>query len=337
MAAITAASVAATAGVAATITGGIGTYMSFKEVSRQSKAAAAARMEAEKATQEAKKRAEQNVFEALSLTKEPYERAREAALVTGAQAIEAGRESERGGTATAGRVVMGQNIQQGQIADIQAQEMQGLNQIVAAEDSRLKDYAANVSLLEAEGAQKAIKDAEEAGAAATVQGFQGLSQTIGSASQLLPQYYQGKGARTYNKLMDQAMGAGVTQEQLQNQLAGLGTSDPAFAKLSGVGYTPKSVDAQGNPIANAMTPLQFQDFMIQNPDITKQLIKSDIFAPKAPVYTPYVERPSGGQSALLNAPAPPVSKTAGSYRSSDLLMLPPELLKAYGIDPFSIQ
>jgi hypothetical protein len=86
-----------------------------------------------------------------------------------------------------------------------------------------------------------------------------------------------------------------------------------------------------------MTPLQFQDFMVQNPDITKQLIKSNIFAPKAPVYTPYVERPSGGESVLLNAPAPPASKTAGSYRPGDLKMLPPELLRAYGIDPFSIQ
>lgn len=328
---------ATTAAVVGAGTALAGSYMSFKQASQQSKAATTARIEAEKAIQEAKKRAEQNVFEALSLTKEPYERAREAALVTGAQAIEAGRESERGGAATAGRVVMGQNLQQGQIADIQAQEMQGLNQIVAAEDARLKDYAANVSLLEAAGAQEAIKDAEEAGALATAQGFQQLGQAAASAGQVLPTYYEGKGARTYNRLIDQATSAGVTQEQLQNQLAGLGTSDPNFAKLSGVGYSANSVDAKGNPIVNAMTPLQFQDFMIQNPGITKQLIKSNIFAPKPPVYTPYVERPSGGESALLNTPAPPVSKTAGSYRPGDLKMLPPELLRAYGIDPFSIQ
>lgn len=328
---------ATTAAVVGAGTALAGSYMSFKQASQQSKAATTARIEAEKAIQEAKKRAEQNVFEALSLTKEPYERAREAALVTGAQAIEAGRESERGGAATAGRVVMGQNLQQGQIADIQAQEMQGLNQIVAAEDARLKDYAANVSLLEAAGAQEAIKDAEEAGALATAQGFQQLGQAAASAGQALPTYYEGKGARTYNRLIDQATSAGVTQEQLQNQLAGLGTSDPNFAKLSGVGYSANSVDAKGNPIVNAMTPLQFQDFMIQNPGITKQLIKSNIFAPKPPVYTPYVERPSGGESALLNTPAPPVSKTAGSYRPGDLKMLPPELLRAYGIDPFSIQ
>lgn len=273
MAATTAAVVGATTALA-------GSYMSFKQASQQSKAATTARIEAEKAIQEAKKRAEQNVFEALSLTKEPYERAREAALVSGAQAIEAGRESERGGAATAGRALMAQNQQQGQIADVQAQEMQGLNQMVAAEEGRLKDYAANVSLAEAAGAQQAIKDAEQFRAQAMTQGFQGLGQAASSIGQALPLYYESQGAKGYNQLVSKAAEAGISQEQLQNQLATLGTSDPNFAKLSGVGYSAKSVDAKGNPIANAMTPLQFQDFMIQNPDITKQLIKNNIFGIK---------------------------------------------------------
>jgi hypothetical protein len=327
MAATTAAVIGATSAAA-------GSYMSFKQASQQSKAATTARIEAEKAIQEAKKRAEQNVYEALSLTKEPYERAREAALVSGAQAIEAGRESERGGAATAGRALMAQNIQQGQIADVQAQEMQNLNQMVAAEEGRLKDYAANVSLAEAAGAQEAIKDAEKLRAQAMTQGFQGLGQFASSVGQALPLYYEGQGAKAYDNLVQQATTAGLSQEQLQNQVAALGVSDPNFAKLSGVGYSAKSVDAKGNPIVNAMTPLQFQDFMIQNPDITKQLIKNNMFAPK---YTPYVERPTGADSVLIKPQAPPVSKTAGSYRPGDLGMLPPELLKAYGIDPFSIQ
>ena len=125
------------------------------------------------------------------------------------------------------------------------------------------------------------------------QGFQGLGQAASSVGQALPLYYESQGAKAYDNLVGQATTAGLSQEQLQNQLATLGTSDPNFAKLSGVGYSAKSVDAKGNPIVNAMTPLQFQDFMIQNPDITKQLIKNNMFAPKP--------------------------------------------LKAYGIDPFSIQ
>lgn len=323
MAATTAAVVGATA--AAT-----GSYMSFKQASKQSKAATTARIEAEKAIQEAKKRAEQNVFEALSLAKEPYERAREAALVTGAQAVEAGRESERGGAATAGRALMAQNVQQGQIADVQAQEIQNLNQMVAAEESRLKDYAANVSLAEAAGAQQAIKDAEQLRAQAMTQGFQGLAQVASSVGQALPLYYEGQGAKSYDNLVQQATTAGLSQEQLQNKLATLGASDPNFAKLSGVGYSAKSVDAKGNPIANAMTPLQFQDFMIQNPDITKQLIKSNIFAPVTPaVVAPPVVEPQ-------TAPNPPTARPPASYTpyNSKSKMLPPDLM--YNIDPFSI-
>lgn len=273
MAATTAAVVGATA--AAT-----GSYMSFKQASKQSKAATTARIEAEKAIQEAKKRAEQNVFEALSLAKEPYERAREAALVTGAQAVEAGRESERGGAATAGRALMAQNVQQGQIADVQAQEIQNLNQMVAAEESRLKDYAANVSLAEAAGAQQAIKDAEQLRAQAMTQGFQGLAQFAGSVGQALPLFYESQGTKAYDNLIKQGTDAGLSQEQIQNKIASMAASDPNFAKLSGVGYSAKSVDAKGNPIANAMTPLQFQDFMIQDPKTINQLIKSNIFGIK---------------------------------------------------------
>lgn len=323
MAAITAAAVSA--GAAAT-----GAYMSFKQASQQSKAATTARIEAEKAIQEAKKRAEQNVFEALSLTKEPYERAREAALVAGAQAIEAGRESERGGAATAGRALMAQNQQQGQIADIQAQEMQDLNKLVAGEEARLKDYAANISLAEAAGAQQAIRDAEKLRTQAMAQGFQQVGQFAGSVGQALPLYYESQGAKGYDKLVGQATTAGVSQEALQNQLAALGKSDPNFAKLSGVGYAAKSVDADGNPIANAMTPLQFQDFMIQNPKLINQLIKKDMFkqiapvAPVAPVVAPEV------------APNPPTARPAVPYLpyNSKSKMLPPDLM--YGIDPFSI-
>lgn len=323
MAATTAAVVGATA--AAT-----GSYMSFKQASQQSKAATTARIEAEKAIQEAKKRAEQNVFEALSLAKEPYERAREAALVTGAQAIEAGRESERGGAATAGRALMAQNVQQGQIADVQAQEIQNLNQMVAAEEARLKDYAANVSLAEAAGAQEAIKDAEKLRAQAMTQGFQGLAQFAGSVGEALPLFYESQGTKAYDNLIKQGTDAGLSQEQIQNKIASMAASDPNFAKLSGVGYSAKSVDDKGNPIANAMTPLQFQDFMIQDPRVIKQLIKSDIFAPVTPaVVAPPVVAPQV-------APNPPTARPPSSYTpyNSKSKMLPPDLM--YNIDPFSI-
>ena len=266
-----AATTAAVVGIAATLAG---TGMSFSEASKQRKAATTARIEADKAIQEARRRAEENVYKALSLSKEPYNRAREAALVQGAQAVEAGVESERGIGATAGRVQMAQNELQRDISGEQTQQIQDLNKVVATEDARLKDYSANISMAEAAGAQQAMRDAEERRAANMTQGFQQVGNFAKSVGQALPLYYQGQGGNQYNKLVDQATNAGVTQEQLQNTLAAQG------GQLAGVGYSANSVDAKGNPIANAMTPLQFQNFLSSNPTLIKSLLNQNLFAPQ---------------------------------------------------------
>lgn len=270
-----AATTAAVVGIASSLGG---SYMSFREASKQSKAATTARLDAEKAMAEAKKRAEQNVFEALSLAKEPYERAREASLASGAQAIEAGRESERGIAATAGRVQMSQNEMQQNIADEQTAQIQGLNKLIATEDARLLDYLAAVNMEEAAGAQKAAAQADKLKAMNIAQGIQGIGNAVSSASALLPTYYDSKATNQYDKLAKQATASGLSQEQFQNKLVEL-SSKPEFGALSGVGFSEKSVDAQGKPIANMMTPVQFQDYMIQNPDLTKSLLRQNIFEP----------------------------------------------------------
>jgi hypothetical protein len=265
-----AATTAAVVGIASAITGA---GMSFSEASKQRKAATTARIEADKAIQQARRRAEENVYKALSLSKEPYNRAREAALVQGAQAVEAGVESERGIGATAGRVQMAQNELQRDIANEQTQQVQDLNKVVATEDARLKDYAANISMAEAQGAQLAMRDAEERRSAAMMQGVQGIASTVGQVGAALPLYYKSQGAKGFQNLQQQATAAGLTPEQFQNTIAAQGGA------LAGTGYSKTSVDAKGNPIANAMTPMQFQDYLSNNPDLIKQLLKQNLFAP----------------------------------------------------------
>jgi hypothetical protein len=288
-----AATTAAVIGIASTASG---TYMSFREASKQSKAATTARLDAEKAIAEAKKRAEQNVFEALSLAKEPYERAREASLASGAQAIEAGRESERGIAATAGRVQMSQNEMQQNIADEQTAQIQGLNKLIATEDARLLDYLAAVNMEEAAGAQKAAAQADKFRAMNIAQGIQGIGNIASSASALLPMYYDSKATNQYEKLAKQATASGLSQEQFQNKLVEL-SAKPEFGALSGVGFSENSVDAKGNPIANMMTPVQFQDYMIQNPDLTKSLLRQNIFAPQQSTQQmPFLPTGSAGMS-----------------------------------------
>jgi hypothetical protein len=227
MAAITATVIGATATA-------IGTGMAFSEASKQRKAATTARIEADKAIQEARRRAEENTYKALSLSKDPYERAREAALVQGAQATEAGIESERGAAATAGRIQMAQNELQRDIAGEQTQQIQALNMTVAEEDARLKDFAAKVSMAEAEGAQLAMKDAEDRRAASMIQGVQGLANTASTVGQSLDLYQKTKGARQYSKLTEQANAAGLDPSGMQNALGRVARNNPKYAALSGI-------------------------------------------------------------------------------------------------------
>jgi hypothetical protein len=227
-----AATTAAVVGIAATLAG---TGMSFSEASKQRKAATTARIEADKAIQEARRRAEENVYKALSLSKEPYDRAREAALVQGAQAIEAGVESERGAAATAGRIQMAQNELQRDISGEQTQQIQALNMTIAEGDARLKDFTASVNMTEAAGAQLAAKDADEAAAAFTAQGVQGLGATAKVIGDALPLYYKTAGAQQYSKLIDQGTAAGLDMQGIQNSLEKAASNNPKYAAFKGIG------------------------------------------------------------------------------------------------------
>ena len=138
---------------------------------------------------EARKRLDVNVMEALSLQKEPYELAREAALVAGTQAMQAGVEgAERGAAATAGRVFMGQQDAQAQIRSAMGQDLTDIQRAVIAEEGRLADLGMGLSLEEAAGAQLAARDAAEDRAAYITQGLTALQQGAQLAQDMAPLY-----------------------------------------------------------------------------------------------------------------------------------------------------
>jgi len=103
MAAFTA--IAAGVGMAATAATTTG---SFIQAGKQRRLQQQAEADAAKAMADARKKLDVNYYESLAIQKEPYELEREALIAAGAQAIEAGRESERGAAAVAGRVQMAQ-------------------------------------------------------------------------------------------------------------------------------------------------------------------------------------------------------------------------------------
>ena len=86
--------------------------VSAAQAAKQSRMQKQAEAQAAKAMADARKRLEVNFYDKLSVKKEPYELAIEAANVAAAQAIQAGQESERGAAATAGRVMMADTEQQ---------------------------------------------------------------------------------------------------------------------------------------------------------------------------------------------------------------------------------
>ena len=256
--AIATATALAAAGLAAT---GVTTGMSFAQAGKQKALAKQAKEDADIAMNKARKALEINYYASQGIKKEPYELEREALLSAGAQAIEAGVESERGAAATAGRVMMAQNEAQAGQRTAMGQELTTLENKQLAEESRLRDANVELDLGIVEGANKAQRDAEEARAAAMKQGFEGVASGIKQAANFVPLYQKTQGAKEYASLASEAQKQGLTQEQFQNRLVDISKTNPNFANLSGVGYSSTGVGADGKPIQGFMTPLGSQDYL----------------------------------------------------------------------------
>lgn len=151
----------------------LGSGLSFAEARKQKQIQADAERRADQAMASARKSLEKNYMDALAIQKEPYELEREAALVAGAQATEALRESDRG----MGRVgaIYGQQQQaQRQIASAMGQELFNLDYLSAQEDTRLRDIGTQLDLGEVTGAQLEAASAEERRAQQLMSGVKGI-------------------------------------------------------------------------------------------------------------------------------------------------------------------
>jgi hypothetical protein len=242
------------------------TGFSFAQASAQKKEQKKAENEAEKYLAEARKKLDVNFYEQLGIQKEPYELAREATLSTGAQLIEAGRESERGTAATAGRVFMGQQEGQRQIASAMGQEMAGLEKAVAEEDARLAGAQAKLDLREAAGAQKAASIAEARSAQGLAAGMQGVASIAGQVDAMLPDYKQSASMKELGKMQKIGMGENkLSQANFQNKIA-------SFGNVGGVDFSK----------VGGMNPTDFKIFMNNvNPDVLKQVTQQFSSTPQS--------------------------------------------------------
>lgn len=263
----------------------IGAGMSFAQAARSRKLQLEAEQAAEEAMARAKRELEVNYYDQLSLPMQAYEFQRDANLAAGAQAIEAGRESERGGVGTAGKIQMAQQDYQQKLSGAMADELMGLEKLSATEDARLAGERKNLQLAEVEGAQKAAASAQQMAAASMQGGFNALGQAI-------------KTGIDYNNYQDGllALYGKVTQP-------------------SAVMETPSPLNPNYKPQA------QFNPFpMALNPNYTPQAQFNMLASPSNPNYQPMsfaLMNPYGFMGP--NPAAPPSFLTNNSLQNSPII------------------
>jgi len=172
---------------AATAIAGAGA--SFNQAAKQNRLMSEAETKAAEALAAGKRELEKNYYAGLAIQKEPYELQKEAMMGTAAQAVEAGKESERGAAATAGRIYEAAQQGQGDIRATMGKELSDLEKLKAAEESRLSGVKSGISLEETAGYNQMAADAQRASAQAMQQGFSALQQGAQQGLENLPLYF----------------------------------------------------------------------------------------------------------------------------------------------------
>lgn len=255
----TAASIAAaSAAIGIAATAGT-TAASFAQARKQRRLQLDAEAKAQEMMSEAQKKLEVNYYDQLAIQKEPYELEREALLSAGAQAIEAGKESERGAAAVAGRVQAAQVAGQREVASAMGQEMLDLEKLSAQEESRLRDIQTQIDIDRARGAQLAAAQAYEAANIANQQGIQGVISLGQQVAAAVPLYSQSGSAKQLGKLEADYGKAIKSGQQLKPEFYGASGQplpfQEAVGKMGGYGVDVSKV--------GTMKPMEFMDYMGQ--------------------------------------------------------------------------
>jgi len=252
MAVITSAAIAGTAITAPIIAAGIGAAttavtagMSFSRAKQMRDDMDDANKEAAKAMEKAREKLEVNVYDKLGINKDIYEDQKDRFSATAKEAMQAGVESERGGPATAGRVLLAANEAQSGITSAMNQDLQQLAMLSAQEDARNRDIGVQLDLEEVAGAQLAAANAQELGAQATQQGFEGVTSLGSQFAEAVPLFQKTDSAKAFgdiNKSLGKKLD--LSQSDIQKNIANVGMLDGYdFSKTS------------------RMTPEQFAEFM----------------------------------------------------------------------------
>ena len=276
------------AAIAGLAIGAISTGLSFAQAGQQKKLQAQAEAEADAAMEAARGKLEVNFAEQMSIKKEGYELEREANLAAGAQALEAGVESDRGGAATAGRVLAAQQAGQAQTRAAMGDELTNIEAAIVEEDSRLRDLDVALDLEEVAGNQQKAADAQRAAQAAKNQGIQSAVSTIGQAVSMVPLYKQNQSAQ-------KAAVGGMQMDQAQfdkfgNVMGKNGGVSKSMGEAGGAGFTNLDLGSVAN-----MSNKQFRQFKrVLNPQQEAMLFNNKQYSQN---YNQYMQG-TGGRNGL---------------------------------------
>lgn len=230
-AALTAASIAASAGGAA---------MSFKQANDFNRKMKDAERAADKALSEAKGELDKNFYEQLTINNEAYELEGDILMSSAAAAIDAARESDLGAGASAGRI----QIQQQKAARDRAVRMAGevdkIQRLKAGEDARLAGERSRIDLAEAEGAGVAQREYENARSKSISQGLNQVGNAAKIGLEQLPLYFGSGGSQDGSVTGVNSLNAPTNgQIDFSNQSSLLFDQDMAQVENLDYGMTPE--------------------------------------------------------------------------------------------------
>ena len=145
---------------------------------------------------------EKNQYAAVGLPMKSFELEREALAAQGVQAVQAGAESERTATATAGLTMSQYRKALRDIQSEQADKMLELDLLTAQEAARKGDIKMQFKAQEAEGAAAATADFEQRKLASVGGAIEGVVGAAGTAMSAIPLFKATQGVKAVSNLED---------------------------------------------------------------------------------------------------------------------------------------
>jgi hypothetical protein len=218
---------------------------------------------------------EKNQYAAVGLPMKAFELEREALAAQGAQAVEAGRESERGAAATAGLTMSQYRKALRDIQSEQADKMLDLDLLTAQEAARKGDIKMQFKAQEAEGAAAAAADYEQRYLAGVGGAIEGVIGAAGTAMSAIPLFKATEGVRTVSNVEDaykNALKNGTLSPDLYDASGNPLSASMAMAKRLGLDEAKLKELGMYDKDTNILNEARFKDYLSAQPKQDIQIL-----------------------------------------------------------------